>query len=259
MTSSAPPQTPRHNVLICLPTHRDDVHVNFAFSLVNATRALTEAGAAYQLMHVGSSHIIRARNLFANYFLEHREFTHLLFLDTDMHFEADAVLKLLAANRSVAGVAYPFRRVDLERRIDATDSGLSMRDWLEKHAEYTVRIRSASDGRAQVVEGFVEAEHIGTGILLLQREAFEAAKPYAACFAPPDQYASVVPGGAFYGFFDTMQEQGAYLSEDLSFCRRVRLGGCAVWALVDQTVVHYGASEVAGQYLRALKLRGQIG
>jgi hypothetical protein len=64
--------------------------------------------------------------------------------------------------------------------------------------------------------------------------------------------------GRFYGFFDTIEEQGHYLSEDLSFCRRVRLAGAQVWALVDETVVHYGASEVAGQYLRALRMRGNV-
>ncbi|WP_341317031.1 hypothetical protein WN982_37600 [Paraburkholderia sp. IMGN_8] len=249
----------QHNVLIGVPTYRDEVHVNFAFSLVNTTRALTDAGAKFQMMHVGSSHITRARNLFANYFLDHPDFTHLLFLDTDMHFPADAVMKLLRANRSVAGVAYPYRRVDLTRRIEPTDSGLSMRDWLEKHADYTVLVKSNPEGRAQVVDGFVEAEHIGTGILLMQRNAFESARPFAACFAPPEQYRSLIPSGNFYGFFDTIEERGAYLSEDLSFCRRARLGGCKIWALVDQTVVHYGASEVAGQYLRALQLRGNVG
>ena len=81
-----------NNLLICLPTYRDEVHVNFAFSLTNTARALTDAGSSFQTMHIGSSHIIRARNLFANYFLQHAEFTHLLFLDTDMHFPAQAVI-----------------------------------------------------------------------------------------------------------------------------------------------------------------------
>jgi hypothetical protein len=109
-----------------------------------------------------------------------------------------------------------------------------------------------------VVDGFVEAEHVGTGIFLARRDAFEVAKPFTQRYAPPEQYRDALPAGEFYGFFDTIEEQGRYLSEDLSFCRRVRLGGASIWALVDQTVVHYGASEVAGQYLRALRLRGNI-
>ena len=91
------------------------------------------------------------------------------------------------------------------------------------------------------------------------RSAASAAQPFAQCYAPPEKYRGALPEGRFYSFFDTIEEQGFYLSEDLSFCRRVRLGGGSVWALVDQTVVHYGASEVAGQYLRALRMRGNIG
>jgi hypothetical protein len=41
-----------------------------------------------------------------------------------------------------------------------------------------------------------------------------------------------------------------YLSEDVSFCRRARRGGCEVGALLNQTVVHCGASQVSGHTCR---------
>ena len=126
------------HVLICLPTYSEEVHINFAFSLMDLTRELTNAGITYETLHVASSHIIRARNFFANYFLNRQEFSHLLFLDTDMKFPAEAVLKLLAANKTIAGAAYPFRRFHLDRAIEAADTGLTLRDWLEKHADYIV-------------------------------------------------------------------------------------------------------------------------
>ncbi|WP_233888775.1 hypothetical protein [Paraburkholderia flagellata] len=247
------------NLLIALPTYRDEVHVNFTFSLVNTTRALSDSGMTFQMMHVGSSHITRARNFFASYFLEHPEYTHLLYLDTDMHFPAEAVLKLIAADRRIAGVAYPYRHVELSRRIEQQDSGLSIRDWIAKHAEYTVRVKCNADGQAQVVDGFVEAEHVGTGIMLVKRDALEAVRPFARRFDPPHQYRSLIQSRNFYGFFDPLEEQGAYLSEDLSFCRRARIGGCEIWALLDQTIAHYGTLEVSGQYLAALHLRGNLG
>lgn len=152
------------NVLVCLPTHHDDVHINFAFSLMETARALSDAGCGFQTMHVGSSHVIRARNFFASYFVAHAEFSHLLFLDTDMQFPPQAVIKLLAAGKAVAGVAYPYRRMNLDKRIGDSDQGLTLREWLEKHADYTVRLKTSGDGRASVTDGLVEAEHVGTGI-----------------------------------------------------------------------------------------------
>jgi hypothetical protein len=249
---------PSHHVLICLPTYSEEVHINFAFSLLDLTRALTNSGTTYETLHVASSHIIRARNFFANYFLSRPEFTHLLFLDTDMKFPAEAVLKLLAANKTLSGVAYPFRRFDLDRSIAQADAGITMRQWLEKHADYTFAPVTNAEGDLDFVNGFAEARHIGTGVFLAQREAFEVTKPFTACYAPPKQYESLIPSGKFYGFFETIEEDGLYLGEDVSFCIRARQAGLSIWALIDQTVVHYGASEVSGQYLQAMRLNGKV-
>jgi hypothetical protein len=249
---------PSHHVLICLPTYSEEVHVNFAFSLLDLTRALTDSGSTYETLHVASSQIIRARNFFANYFLNHPEFTHLLFLDTDMKFPATAVMRLLAANKIVSGVAYPFRRMNLDGAISAADVGLTVRQWLEKYADYTVSPLTEEDGSVSFANGFIEAEHVGTGVFLARREAFEATKPFTECYAPPQQYASMLPDQKFYGFFETVEEKGVYQGEDISFCRRVRQAGLSVWALIDETVVHYGMSEVSGQWLHSMKLRGNI-
>jgi hypothetical protein len=249
---------PSPHILICLPTYSEEVHINFAFSLLDLTRALTDSGSTYETLHVASSHIIRARNFFANYFLSRPEFTHLLFLDTDMKFPAEAVLKLLAANKTLSGVAYPFRRFDLDRSIAPADTGLTLREWLEKHADYTMAPVTNADGDVDFANGFVEARHIGTGVFLAQRDAFEVTKPFAECYAPPKQYESMIPSGKFYGFFETIEEDGVYLGEDVSFCIRARQAGLTIWALIDQTVVHYGKSEVSGQYLQAMRRSGKV-
>jgi hypothetical protein len=249
---------PPHRVLICLPTYSEEVHINFAFSLIDLTHELTKANIAYETLHVASSHIIRARNFFANYFLSYSKFTHLLFLDTDMKFPAQAVLKLLAADKAIAGVAYPFRRMNFNRPISEADSGLTLRQWLEKHAEYTMFPVLDAEGNFAFVDGFVEAQHVGTGIFLARRDAFELTKPFSECYAPPEQYKSTITNGEFYGFFETLEEDGLYQGEDVSFCSRARQAGLTIWALIDQTVVHYGSSEVSGQYLEAMRLRGKV-
>ncbi len=249
---------PSHHVLICLPTYGEEVHINFAFSLLDLTRTFTASGITYETLHIASSHIIRARNFFANYFLSRAEFTHLLFLDTDMKFPAEAVIKLLAANKAIAGVAYPFRRIELNRPIAPADTGLTMREWLEKHADYTVAPVTNADGDVNFVNGFLEARHVGTGVFLARRDALEAMKPFTDCYAPPKQYESMLAGGKFYGFFETIEDDGVYAGEDVSFCTRARQAGLPIWALIDQTVVHYGASEVSGQYLQAMRRSGKV-
>jgi hypothetical protein len=148
--------------------------------------------------------------------------------------------------------------MNLDGPISAEDVGLSMRDWLQRYADYTVSPVTDADGNVSFSNGFIEAQHVGTGVFLAQREAFEATKPFTDCFAPPQQYDSLIPDKKFYGFFETVEENGVYQGEDISFCRRARDAGLSIWALIDETVVHYGMSEVSGQWMQAMKLRGNI-
>jgi len=247
------------NILIALPTYNNAVHIDFALALNRASGALTEAGARYETIHAASSHIIRARNFFANYFLSHDEYTHLLFLDTDMDFSREVPLRLIAGDKPLAGVAYPYRQFDHERTIAQGDVGLSLREWLEKNVDYTAALQTNAAGDGFVKDGWAEVHHVGTGLMLIRRDAIEAVAPLAQLYRSPLQYASLLPDGRFYGFFDTAADRGVYLSEDLSFCQRVREAGLPVWALIDETVVHHGSSAISGQYLRALKMRGHVG
>ena len=56
--------------------------------------------------------IPRARNGLANQFLKDESATHLLFIDADIRFEADDVLKLLDADKDVICGIYPKKEIN---------------------------------------------------------------------------------------------------------------------------------------------------
>ncbi|MCG5073101.1 hypothetical protein [Paraburkholderia tagetis] len=247
------------NILIALPTYDNSVHFDFAMALARLMETFKERGVRFEYIHTASSHIIRARNFFANYFLSHPEFTHVLFLDTDMDFSREAVPRLIAGNKPVAGIACPYRFFDVEKKITSDDVGLSLREWQEKTVDYNTAIRTDEKGGSTVSNGWVEVNHIGTGIFLIRRDAIEALVPVTQRYRPPAQYAPYLPDGRFYAFFDTVGEKGVYLSEDLSFCQRVRGVGMSVWALIDEHIVHHGHSAISGTFLHSLARRGHTG
>ncbi|MCP3706490.1 hypothetical protein M3I54_05735 [Paraburkholderia sp. CNPSo 3274] len=189
--------------------------------------------------------------------MSHREFSNLLFLDTDMDFSREAVLRLLAGDKPVAGIARPYRFFDREQRITSADVGLTLREWQEETVDYTAVLADQA-GSSVVSDGWAEVSHVGTGIFLVRRDALEAIAAHTALYRPPAQYAGYLPHGKFHAFFDTVSEKGVYLSEDLSFCRRVRAAGKSVWALIDEKIVHHGASSISGTYLHALEMRGHM-
>jgi hypothetical protein len=253
----APVQT-RLKILIALPTYDNSVHFDFAMALAGLMETFKERGIGFEYIHTASSHIIRARNFFANYFLSHPEFTHVLFLDTDMDFSREAITRLLAGNKPVAGIACPYRYFDVEKRITADDAGLTLREWQEKTVDYNTAIRTDANGNSSVADGWVEVNHIGTGIFLVRRDAMEAMAPLTQLYRPPSQYTAYLPDGRFYAFFDTVGEKGVYLSEDLSFCQRARAAGMSVWALIDEKIVHHGQSAISGTFMRSLERRGHV-
>lgn len=258
MTASSPAPAVQPNILIALPTYDNSVHFDFAMALAKLMATFKERGIGYEYIHTASSHIIRARNFFASYFLSRPEFTHLLFLDTDMDFSIEAIPRLLTGNKPVAGIACPYRFFDGATKITNDDVGLSLREWQEKTVTYNTAIVADAEGNSHVHGGWAEVSHIGTGIFLVRRDAIETILPRTQLYRPPSQYAPYLADGRFYGFFDTISEKGVYLSEDLSFCRRVRESGMPVWALVDEKITHHGASSISGTYLRALELRGHM-
>jgi hypothetical protein len=253
----APSQAPL-NILIALPTYDNSVHFDFAMALAGLMETFKERDIGFKYIHTASSHIIRARNFFANYFLSHPEFTHVLFLDTDMDFSREAIPRLLAGNKPVAGIACPYRFFDVEKRITAEDAGLTLREWQEKTVDYNTAIRADANGNRSVEGGWAEVNHIGTGIFLVRRDAMQALAPLTQLYRPPAQYASYLPDGRFYAFFDTVGEKGVYLSEDLSFCQRARAAGMPVWALIDEKIVHHGQSAISGTFMRSLQQRGHV-
>jgi hypothetical protein len=74
--------------------------------------------------------------------------THILFVDSDMYFPSDAVLKLLAHNKDIVGVEYNKRKFPLELAVDT--------------------------GEHQ--DTLYQAKAVGTGLLLIKLSIFEKMK-----------------------------------------------------------------------------------
>ena len=92
----------------------------------------------------------------------------------------------------------------------------------------------------------VEVGAIGTGIMLIKREAFERVRA-----APGHQ---TITQGADAGediFFDTEVANGLYVSEDITFCRHFRAAGGRVWGAPWFRVGHIGNHEFMGDLAAA--------
>lgn len=196
--------------------------------------------------------VTRARNVLLAYFLN-SDYTHLMFIDADIEFELEDVLKLYAHNKDVVVGAYPKKGV-MWSRIRET---LALPENKEKQMTDTEIAALGSDyainfkfenrelKTIKVVNGLIPLHDAGTGFMMIKREAI--LKMLSAY--PELKYNNdvAISNGdnlkdKFYALFDTMIDpiDRRYLSEDYTFCRRWQDLGGDIWLDPSISLNHYG-------------------
>lgn len=220
-------------ILIGLPAYPGFIKTDCVLSLMATQAALLAKGVKVDVARNQPADIVLARNILGSMVLQTERFTHLLFVDNDMQFDAQTVLRLIEFNKPVAGGIY--RRKKQEP------------DYVVRYAE--------GQPRVSIEGGFCRVDGIGMGLCLIQRSAFvelaatgqlRSSEKHGEIFKLP---------GALHGFFDPLPDsEGELLPEDFSFCQRWRtLCNGTVWALADADIGHIGEFTYQGNYLDHLK------
>jgi hypothetical protein len=99
-------------LMIGLPAYDHKVTVSMAVSLMKLSQMVLQHGIDIQVNSIcGCSVVSRARNVIAKQFLE-SDCDHLMFIDSDMTFEPESVIRLMAWNqtRGIVAGAYLARK-----------------------------------------------------------------------------------------------------------------------------------------------------
>ncbi len=104
------------HILIGTPCYAGLVHEEYLKSMLQLTSLLLREQIQYTLFTSAKESLItRARNTVVAHFLADSSFTHLLFIDSDIGFPADCVLRLLKAAYPVVGCVYPQKALNVGR------------------------------------------------------------------------------------------------------------------------------------------------
>lgn len=193
--------------------------------------------------------VTRARNVLLAYFLN-SDYTHLLFIDADIEFQVEDVLKLYAADKDVVVGAYPKKGVAWQRIkeniIANPEKELTDKEIAAHGSDYAVNFKfvNKEEKTIAVEKGLVKLHDAGTGFMMIKREAIlKLLKAY-----PELKYNNDVNmnnsqiNDHFYALFDTMIDpiDRRYLSEDYTFCRRWQEIGGDIWLDPSISLNHYG-------------------
>lgn len=193
-------------------------NTEYMMSLLKLSHRLRDLDIQYVLFPiVFESLVSRARNAAVAHFLA-SDCSHLMFIDSDIEFDSESVIKLLNHNKEVIAGVYPKKYYVMERMFTA-----------EEVVDYPIAGQVNLNN-----EGLVESEYLPTGFLMIEKVVFEKMiKAY-----PELKYSNDINGygdlDTFYDFFRVSVRNNILESEDWGFCSLWReLGGKV---LLDPTI-----------------------
>jgi hypothetical protein len=222
-----------NSIYIGTPMYGGNCTAGYASSILNLSRILN-----FQHQFVTNESLItRARNMIAHCFLK-SDCTYLFFIDADVAFDPQDVVKMFELNADVIGGLYPKKYINWGRVHDAVKRGVPAEGLGAAAGDYYVRgdvVRGSPDP--------VEVVSVGTGLMLIHRRVFESLKPDTTS----SLLGSVLVGQIeaehrVHHFFDTGVDQktGEFLSEDYAFCQRWRAKGGKIYAAPWVKTMHIG-------------------
>ena len=249
-------------VMIATPCYGGQLTEAYLHGILNTISVANKHKFQVHLNTMGNESLItRARNTLVTQFLdfdkkEPDRFTHLMFIDSDIGFNGEAVWKLLNSGHDVACGIYPRKSVDWDSVKSFAEKG--QLDNLEQKAlGYNLNLSDPLNIRVE--NGFVEVLDAATGFMCIKKEVF-----YKMIEAYPNlKYTSdqIINNDRFssdncYALFDCIidEKSNRYLSEDYAFCRLWQKIGGKIYADVQSPLTHYGTYAFRGHVWSKFKV-----
>ena len=213
--------------------------------------------------------ITRARNYLADEFMR-SGYTHLLFIDSDIHFNPQDVLALLALNKDVIGGPYPKKSINWAnvKKAVQNNPNIDPRELENLVGEYVFNVVKGTT-QFSVTEP-LEVLEIGTGFMMIKREVLDKMKEaYPMIHYKPDHVGQANFDGSRYihAFFDTVIDHkesitgggsDRYLSEDYMFCQMWRKLGGEIYLCPWMKTQHIGSYAFTGNMPSVAQYTGQL-
>lgn len=236
----------KHKLFIATPMYGGVNHGMYLKSSLDLQGLCSQYGIETRFSFIfNESLITRARNYLVDEFLR-SGFSHLLFIDSDIHFDPRDVIALLALDKDVVGAPYPKKSIKWTSVIEAVKRNPDITPAeVEKVTGDYVFNAVTGTGQFNVGEP-LEVMEIGTGFMMIKREVFpKFEKAYPELKYKPDHVGQANFDGTRYihAYFDTVIDHGVsdrYLSEDYMFCQWWRKIGGKIWLCPWMMTHHIG-------------------
>jgi hypothetical protein len=253
----------KRKLFIATPMYGGQCSGMFARSVADLSALCSHYGIQVRFYFLfNESLITRARNYCADEFMRSGD-THMMFIDSDIGFNAKDVIALLALQDpedesneyDILAGPYPKKCISWEKIKMAVDKGFADENPgnLEKFVGDYV-FNPVSGGGSIPLGAPVEVLEAGTGFMMIRRKTFEKfAETYPQQMYKPDHVRTEHFDGSreIMAFFDTpiCPDTKRYLSEDYMFCQWTRKAGMKVWFCPWMSLQHVGMYVFGGSLI----------
>lgn len=257
-------------VFVATPMYGGMAHGMYVKSCLDLQGLLSRYGVEVRFSFLfNESLITRARNYLVDEFLR-SDCTHLLFIDSDIHYNPQDVVALLALDKDVIGGPYPKKSINWGNVANAARNhpDLNPGELEGVVGEYVFNVVSGTS-KFTVTEP-LEVLEIGTGFMLIKRDVFtKVAEAYPNIRYKPDHVGQANFDGSRYihAYFDTVIDSkesitgggsDRYLSEDYMFCQMWRKLGGKIFLCPWMRTQHIGTYAFTGNLPKVAELTGRL-
>lgn len=260
----------KHKLFVATPMYGGMAHGMYVKASLDLQAIMSKYGVETRFSFLfNESLITRARNYLVDEFLR-SDCTHLLFIDSDVHYNPQDVVALLALDKDVIGGPYPKKAINWNNIALAARKhpDLAPQELENLVGDYVFNVVKGTQ-QFSVTEP-LEVLEIGTGYMMVKREVFPILEEkYPQLRYKPDHVGQAHFDGSRYihAYFDTVIDtldsatgggSDRYLSEDYMFCQLWRKAGGSIFLCPWMKTQHIGTYPFTGNLSKIAELTGKL-
>ena len=241
------------HIFIATPCYGGQLGEPYFRSMIKLAILCNKYNIQYTISTLANESLItRGRNTLVSFFMENPDATHLFFIDADVEFNAEDVLRMVAYDKPIIVGAYPKKALNWDSIIGAARNQElnETADTIEGHSSnYVVNFDFLKDKdgnntpQVQIEDNLVKLKDAGTGFMCIKKEVIQ--QMFDA--HPEMKYVNDINVDQkfepfMYALFDTVIDPDSrrYLSEDYMFCRTWQNMGGTVYLDPRTALNHVG-------------------
>ena len=212
------------NILIATPAYNDQVYTGYTNSLIKTCLMLNNMNIKFDIKFIGNQIVTRARNMLASLFMENELFTHMIFIDSDITWKPEDIIKLLDHDLECVIGVYPNKQYYLD------DNGKPMLFPSSVFEQGNIKIKNKN-------ENLIKIKYAATGFMCLKKSALIKIQKDVNKFKLPGLKNEII---TLYNYFDCNVVDEDYLTEDYYFSYLFNKNGGEIYSDKTIKLLHTG-------------------